>query len=54
MLTVTMGRMSFVNPARCLYDSCACRTVVTVTGEFELFEENDFSYCQLKDAILNS
>lgn len=32
----------------------ADETDVTVTGEFELFEENDFFYCQLKDAILNS
>ena len=32
----------------------ADETDVTVTGEFELFEENDFFYGQLKDAILNS
>lgn len=32
----------------------ADETDVTVTGEFELFEENDFFYCQLKDAILNT
>ncbi len=27
-------------------------TDVTVTGEFELYEENGFFYCQLKDAVL--
>ena len=29
-------------------------TDVTVTGEFELFEEDGFYYCQLKDAVLNT
>ena len=29
-------------------------TDVTVTGEFELFEEDRFYYCQLKDAVLNT
>ncbi len=32
----------------------ADETDVTVTGEFELFEEDGFYYCQLKDAILNA
>ena len=26
----------------------------TVTGEFELYEENGFFYCQLKDAVLST
>ena len=30
----------------------ADETDVTVTGEFELFEENGFFYCQLKDATI--
>ena len=32
----------------------ADETDVTVTGEFELFEEDGFYYCQLKDAIINA
>ena len=32
----------------------ADETEVTVTGEFELFEEDGFYYCQLKDAVLNT
>ena len=32
----------------------ADETDVTVTGEFELFEEDGFYYCQLKNAILNA
>lgn len=32
----------------------ADETDVTVTGEFELYEEDGFFYCQLKDAIIDA